>query len=252
MDLPEINFLQVPYFIWNPYIKKEINETMFKIYVLMYQRFRLSNYNNWVNKDNEVYIKYSYNDLEKDLNLSRQCIGENIKKLTEIDFIDKHRQFNQSNIYYLKVQELVREDLKSSLDENVGLVREELHSSLDTSNTNKNTLNNNIKNNNIKKDKLNFKKEIEELEIGIDLKEKLKEWLDYKKEIKSPIKTMRSINSLLKNKEFKNEEHIILSIEQSFMNNYKGIFPTKDYVIKEELVVSDKNNWKEKYRIKGE
>lgn len=83
--------------------------------------------------------------------------------------------------------------------------------------------------NRLDKDKNNIKDNINELSIGSDLKVKLCEYVDYRKEIKKTLKTMRSITTTL-NKigtDFTDEQHLIESIDNSIANEYQGIFPTK-------------------------
>lgn len=81
------------------------------------------------------------------------------------------------------------------------------------------------------KEKKSILTEVEDLDIGSRLKRKLYDFIQYRKEIKKPIKTIRSIKTAINQigKEYKDEEHLIESIESSIANGYQGIFPTKNY-----------------------
>lgn len=67
--------------------------------------------------------------------------------------------------------------------------------------------------------------------ISKDLENKIVEFLEYKKTIKKPYKTYRPIKSMINGigSKFKDEEHLIKSIDNSMDNEYQGVFPTKDY-----------------------
>ena len=80
----------------------------------------------------------------------------------------------------------------------------------------------------IKKEK---KKEILVPEgIGFELTDKLEEFIQYRKEIKKPLKTDRSLKMMVNNigKEFKDEYHLIDCIDFAIMNEYQGV--KGDYV----------------------
>ncbi|WP_339010459.1 hypothetical protein LIY46_09605 [Fusobacterium varium] len=76
---------------------------------------------------------------------------------------------------------------------------------------------------------LEIKNKIQEENIGSNLKNKLFEFLDYRKEIKKPIKTYLVIKTLI-NKighDFVDENHLIDSIDDTFSNQYQGVFPRR-------------------------
>lgn len=76
---------------------------------------------------------------------------------------------------------------------------------------------------------LEIKNKIQEENIGANLKNKLFEFLDYRKDIKKPIKTYLVIKSLI-NKighDFVDENHLIDSIDDTFSNQYQGVFPRR-------------------------
>ena len=95
-----------------------------------------------------------------------------------------------------------------------------------------------IKNNNIYKeqDKKTNKKDklieqLNELNISDSLKQKFIEFINYRKEIKKSLKTIRPITSEINKigKDYQSEEHLIESIDWSMSKEYLGIFPVKNY-----------------------
>lgn len=91
--------------------------------------------------------------------------------------------------------------------------------------------NKNIIDKNITIKKLTLEDEVQTLNVGQDLKKKLIEYLQYRKEIKKTLKTLSSIKGQIKliGKDYQDEQHLIESIDKSMANEYQGIFPTKNY-----------------------
>ncbi|MEG3013112.1 MAG: replication initiator protein A [Cetobacterium sp.] len=105
-DLDNIYYYQVPKWLMDLYIKGVVSQGAFKTYVLMYDRTRLSAKNKWIDNDGYVYIKYSYNEMQEDLNCSRQTVSNNLKDLEKYNLIDKKKCFSSSSIFYLKINSL--------------------------------------------------------------------------------------------------------------------------------------------------
>lgn len=234
-DLDSINYYQVPKWLMDLFLQGKISSGGFKTYVLMYDRLRLSNKNNWIDEEGKVYIKYSYDEMQKDLQCSRQTISDNLKNLLALDLIVKVKNFNSSSKFYLKIYDSSQENFTSK--ENLTNSSQEIltndsqekltNSSQVFLDANKNNYNkNNFSKNNYNKN--NVCEELELEDISQNLKNKLLEYLEYRKQIKKPIKTYLSIKKTLNRlgKEFINENHLIESIDMSISNQYQGIFPT--------------------------
>lgn len=234
-DLDSINYYQVPKWLMDLFLQGKISSGGFKTYVLMYDRLRLSNKNNWIDEEGKVYIKYSYDEMQKDLQCSRQTISDNLKNLLALDLIVKVKNFNSSSKFYLKIYDSSQENFTSK--ENLTNSSQEIltndsqekltNSSQVFLDANKNNYNkNNFSKNNYNKN--NVREELELEDISQNLKNKLLEYLEYRKQIKKPIKTYLSIKKTLNRlgKEFINENHLIESIDMSISNQYQGIFPT--------------------------
>ena len=146
-DLSFINFYQVPKWLMDMFIEKRLSQGAFKTYVLMYDRTRLSSENNWIDKNGDVYIKYSYDEMCKDLQCSRQSVSNNLKDLEALNLVDKKRNFSASTTFYLNVASSLenltnKESLTTSSLENLTT------SSLENLDSNNNNFNNNNFNNN--------------------------------------------------------------------------------------------------------
>ena len=102
-DLSNMIYYQVPKWLMDLFIDKKISQGAFKTYVLMYDRLRLSAGNKWIDKNGDVYIKYSYDEMTADLNCSRQAVSNNLQDLEKLNLIDKKRNFSSSSTFYLKI-----------------------------------------------------------------------------------------------------------------------------------------------------
>ena len=96
-------YYQVPKWLMDLFIDKKISQGAFKTYVLMYDRLKLSAGNKWIDKNGDVYIKYSYDEMTADLNCSRQAVSNNLQDLEKLDLIDKKKNFSSSSTFYLKI-----------------------------------------------------------------------------------------------------------------------------------------------------
>ena len=177
-DLNNINYYQVPKWLMELFLNGEITAGAFKTYVLMYDRLRVSGKNKWVDSDGVVYIKYSYDEMQKELKISRQAVSNNLKDLEKLDLIRKVKNYNSSNKFYLKIYDSSKQNLTSKEDltskENLTISsKEELTtSSLLYLDTNKNNLskNNYNKNNDDNIDNLDYIDQ-EVVEVKEDKKE---------------------------------------------------------------------------------
>ena len=102
-DLSNMIYYQVPKWLMDLFIDKKISQGAFKTYVLMYDRLKLSARNKWIDKNGDVYIKYSYDEMTADLNCSRQAVSNNLQDLEKLDLIDKKKNFSSSSTFYLKI-----------------------------------------------------------------------------------------------------------------------------------------------------
>ena len=72
------------------------------LYGLMLDRMSLSKKRGWLDEGNKVFIKYSLNNIEEDLNVSRKTAGSILKELESIGLIDMVQRTGVANIIYVK------------------------------------------------------------------------------------------------------------------------------------------------------
>ena len=96
-------FYQVPKSLFRLRREGGISLTAFDIYILMLDRYKISKKNKWVDKEKNVYIIYSYEDLMEDLNLqSKNGISEALKELEELNLLQRKKRYRNSTMFYLK------------------------------------------------------------------------------------------------------------------------------------------------------
>ena len=98
------NFLhmQIPRKVWKMFLDKKITPASFKIYVEFFDRLKLSAYNNWIDSEGNVYIKYSYEELMEILNLkSKGTIADALNELKNLELIVQEKSFHTSSKFYL-------------------------------------------------------------------------------------------------------------------------------------------------------
>lgn len=81
---------------------KGISNNAKLLYGLMLDRMSLSKKRGWLDDENKVYIKYSLNNIEEDLNVSRKTAGAILKELEGIGLIDMIQQSGIANVIYVK------------------------------------------------------------------------------------------------------------------------------------------------------
>lgn len=151
--------IQIPRKIWKMFLEKELSITGFKIYVELFDRMKLSAFNNWIDNNDNVYIKYSYDELMLILNVrSKGTIADGLAELKKLELIIQEKGFNTSSKFYLTnilndLQSSKKSDysrLKNQTTE-VQFPRLQKSEKLDTNNNNfnNNNFNNNNNNNNI-------------------------------------------------------------------------------------------------------
>ena len=132
-------YFQVPKSLFRLRRNGGISLTAFDIYVLMLDRYKISKKHKWVDKEKNVYIIYSYEDLMEDLNVkSKNGISEALKELEELNFLQRKKRYRNSTIFYLKNESTENHTfIKSESIENRTLTKNEStenHTSMSTEN----------------------------------------------------------------------------------------------------------------------
>lgn len=99
-------YFQVPKSLFRLRRGGGISLTAFDIYLLMLDRYNLSckeeNKESFTDKEGNIFICYSYEELMKELNTSkRDGISKGLKELEELGLIIKKRRFNKSTAFYI-------------------------------------------------------------------------------------------------------------------------------------------------------
>ena len=133
-------FYQVPKSLFRLKREGKLSVNAFDIYILMLDRYKVSKKNNWIDKERQVYVLYTYEEISIELNLKRRnSIAEAIKELENLNLIKKKRRFNQSTIFY--ITDTLNSNETDTLNSNET-------DTLVIINNNNNLSNNNINNNN--------------------------------------------------------------------------------------------------------
>ncbi|WP_297638201.1 replication initiator protein A [uncultured Clostridium sp.] len=152
VDLENINYYQTPKWLFDLLLEGKITPGAYSTYILMYDRIRLSSKNGWIDKDGDVYIKYSYEEMLSDLKLnSKTQIQRNLSKLLELGLIEKKRNFSSSTTYYLNIYSSTQNVVDSSTQ---NVVDSSTQNVVDSSTQNVETSKNNINKNNINKNNI--------------------------------------------------------------------------------------------------
>ncbi len=91
---------------------KDMSNNAKLLYGLMLDRMSLSKRRGWLDEYNKVFIKYSLNNIEEDLNVSKKTAGVLLKELENIGLIDMVKQTGVANVIYVK--NFVSEDKSSA------------------------------------------------------------------------------------------------------------------------------------------
>lgn len=132
-------YFQVPKSLFRLRRNGGISLMAFDIYVLMLDRYKVSKKHKWVDKEKNVYIIYSYEDLMEDLNVkSKNGISEALKELEELNFLQRKKRYRNSTMFYLKNESTENHTfIKSESIENRTLTKNEStenHTSMSTEN----------------------------------------------------------------------------------------------------------------------
>lgn len=252
-------FFQIPKWIINI---KGLQPADIIIYMLAVDNWKLSVRNGRVDENGAVYFYLTHESIKEKLELGKNQIIASIKRLVTAGlFIQEKIQGKATKFYFQgNIKEInfdVRENKKQSVysdqsekeqysksdlttpqNQTTLVTENRLHQSEKSDINKNNTIRILNKNNSIRINKADqeLKTEIEKEEISLELKNKLIEFIEYRKELKKPIKSYRTIKALISqlNKKYVSEEHLIDSINNAIANGYQGVFPTNVKKIREE------------------
>lgn len=212
-DLENINYYQTPKWLFDLLLEGKITPGAYTTYILMYDRTRVSSKNGWIDKDGDVYIKYSYEEMLIDLKInSKTQIQRNLSKLLELGLIEKKRNFSSSTTYYLNiygetqnVSHVSTQNVSDSITQNVVVDSTQNVSLISTQivETSKNNYNkNNFSKNNYKK-----------IDTSADAESLDQEKIKFRENLKKYISKVEEATG-------KNKEEICRVINPSLMKDY--------------------------------
>ena len=100
-DIAKEVYYQTPKWLLDMRKEKKVTAGAVFMYIYMFDRMRVSEKNKWHDDNDDIFIKYSYDEFVEDLGCSRLMVSSYIKELLELGLIQKKRAFNSSNRFYL-------------------------------------------------------------------------------------------------------------------------------------------------------
>lgn len=208
----ELIFFQLPKSIHynEKYLKMSVEAKY--LYMLMYDRNKISITNNWVDDNGDIYIYFSIENICKELNIKDQKAQKLKKELMNHELIKEVRQgLNKPNKIYVQVCDSNIDESRTSENHYSGIVKitnQEKWKSL----SNNNNINNNKNNNNIysqseSDDKHLVSKEDSKKQLELDIEEIRKHY----KGTKTKAAAVKKLPKLIKDY---GKEQLIRAIER--------------------------------------
>ena len=170
----ELIFFQLPKSIHynEKYLKMSVEAKY--LYMLMYDRNKISITNNWVDDNGDIYIYFSIENICKELNIKDQKAQKLKKELMNHELIKEVRQgLNKPNKIYVQVCDSNPDESRTSENHYSGIVKitnqEQWKSLSNNNNINNNKNNNNIYSQNESDDKHLVSKEDSKKQLELDI-----------------------------------------------------------------------------------
>ena len=232
-DFKNLEFYQVPKWLLKV---NGLQPADILIYMLAWNNWKLSERNKLINSKQEVYFYLTHESLKQEFEFGKNQIISALKRLTKCGALISEKRNGYATKFYIELDtssinfDITSLKKGSALNQTQPVIKKVVDQSEkgDMDQSEKSDINNTVLNKTeYNTELIILKSEIENEKISIELKEKIKEYIDYRKEIKKPLKTYRSIKAMLNKigKEFLSEKNLIESIENSIMNGYQGVFP---------------------------
>lgn len=95
-------FFQMPQFLYEGEFKKKLTSDAKCLYTLLKDRHSLSLMNGWIDKNNEVYLIYTRENMSEMLGISKNTTKKVVEQLKEFGLIEETQEgFNRPNKIYL-------------------------------------------------------------------------------------------------------------------------------------------------------
>ena len=99
----ENKFYQIPQELFvNSLYKDKLNSDSKILYAFLIDRLSLSQKNNWKDSDNNIYLIFTRQEVQKKLNLSEKTVIKAFKQLSDVKLIaDKRQGLGKPNLIYV-------------------------------------------------------------------------------------------------------------------------------------------------------
>ena len=101
-EAEQFTFYKLPKALITDERYKDISNNAKLLYGLMHSRMEYSKRRGWIDENNRVYIKYSLNNIEENLNISRKTAAALLKELCHSGLIEMIQQSGCANVIYVK------------------------------------------------------------------------------------------------------------------------------------------------------
>lgn len=101
-DLP-FSYYQIQKEVFEMFLNKELTETAFKIYVLLFDRTKISAKNDYFESENgSLFVRYTYSQLREKLNVTDTPISNALNLLEEKKLIYRKQNYDKASDIYIK------------------------------------------------------------------------------------------------------------------------------------------------------
>ncbi len=95
-----LQYFQFPEFL----LDSEMSQTAKILYMILYDRARLSQKNHWIDDDQRIYLIYPITELAKTIDRSISAVKAGLNELLQADLLEKRKVgFGKPNRLYIKV-----------------------------------------------------------------------------------------------------------------------------------------------------
>lgn len=238
-DFEEEEFYQVPKWL----IKiKGLQPADILIYMLARNNWKLSKKNGYITENEEVFFYLTHESLKEQFDFGKNQIIASLKRLIDCGVLIAEKVNGKATKYFIENDiDNINFDITSlkkgsTQNQTTPVTKIRLHQSgkSDYHQSGKGDINNTELNKTKVNNTNTIISELEKEEISQELRTKLIEFIAYRKEIKKPIQTYRTLKTMIGQigTKFLNEAHLMMSIDDSIANQYQGVFPIKIQNIK--------------------
>ena len=118
----QFSYVRVPKYLFDDFYFSSLSQEAIILYSLMQDRMSLSSKNDWRDENGRVYIRYSRDEIEKDLNLGHTKASAVIKELISVGLIER-KVLGQGRVAIIFVKNFARYlgNIRESIADNNGL-----------------------------------------------------------------------------------------------------------------------------------